>query len=384
MKTGTEALAEFNTKDVRHVTAFVGDNAKNIDVENHRINFVVSASTIDRDYELVEASAVIEAIKRKGQFKDNPVCLQCHQHKIGDGSPPAIGQWDVSTARKRNNKVEMVLQFDTDYDLGEKYWTVYRNRTMRAVSIGFRVLEHHEERRGDKRVWVFTKIELFEISCVAVGCNQEALSKLKGLGLVEDEAGRSGKRKRGFVESKVVCKRLEDDVDYFVKQLEKWDSTPPELRCDAFDDGEIKYFTKLDKDAEEFADALSGENEAGIYNPVDDHEKIIADVAADAVRHEPKEGTIAYAVKHRDEQLSEVFGSVKMYRRYKEWRTCEGAGREVKRMFSQEEIKIFNAFDKGGLRSAVDAVNCAYGNDETQESLKPAFDSCMNLVSKDN
>ncbi|MCK5612439.1 HK97 family phage prohead protease, partial [Candidatus Pacearchaeota archaeon] len=268
MKTGKDALAEFNTKDIRRVTAFVGDNAKNIDVENKRINFVVSAEVVDLADEIVEANAVYEAIHRKGEFRENPICLQCHQHQIGDGSPPGIGFWEVGTARKRKDHVEMVLRFDTDYDLGEKYWTVYRNRTMRAVSISFRIIEYHEERRGNKRVFVITKMMLHEISCVAVGCNPAALSTLKGLGIVEDGSGRSGKRKRNFVESKTVCKRLENDADYFVKQLEKWDDTPPELRCDAFSDEEAEYFTKLDDDAEAFADALSGENGAGIYNPI--------------------------------------------------------------------------------------------------------------------
>lgn len=174
---------DINTKEIRYIHAYIGDDVKSIDTENKRINFVVSSDIVDRSCEIVEPAAVHESIHRKNEFVANPICLACHQHRLSDGSPPGIGSWDTTTAKQRAHHVEMTLQFDTEYELGNKYWIVYKNRTMRAVSIGFRILEYHEEVKNDKRTWIITKIELIEISCVAVGCNKAALAKLKDLGI---------------------------------------------------------------------------------------------------------------------------------------------------------------------------------------------------------
>lgn len=177
---------QFNTKEIKHVRAYIAADDKAIDDERRRINFVVSSEVVDRASEVVEAQAVFEAIHRKGEFVDNPICLACHLHRLDSGMPPAIGCWDVATAKLRGKRVEMVLQYDAELRLGAEYWTAYKNRTMRAVSIGFRVLDYRVEDRGGIRVFVATKIELIEISCVAVGCNKEALARIKGLAWLAD------------------------------------------------------------------------------------------------------------------------------------------------------------------------------------------------------
>ena len=67
-------------------------------------------------------------------------------------------------------------------ELGEEYWQLYKAKHMRAVSIGFIPMEWHEEKTEKTgRIWVIDKLELLEISCVAVGANREALSKVKGM-----------------------------------------------------------------------------------------------------------------------------------------------------------------------------------------------------------
>ncbi|RKY07923.1 MAG: hypothetical protein DRP56_04955 [Planctomycetota bacterium] len=175
--------AEPNKEKTYSVLAYAEGSDKAIDTDNHRINFIVSSDVRDRACDIVQPAAVFEAISRKGQFAANPICLAGHNHRLDNGMPPAVGSWDITTAKKRAHHVEMILQFDVEYDLGEKYWIVYKNRTMRAVSIGFRVLDYHEEQKDGKRTWIITKIELIEISCVAVGCNNQALAKLKAMGV---------------------------------------------------------------------------------------------------------------------------------------------------------------------------------------------------------
>ncbi|HOT73743.1 MAG TPA: HK97 family phage prohead protease [Anaerohalosphaeraceae bacterium] len=175
---------DLNQQKLKHLHAFIREDEKAIDLDNKRITFVVSSEVIDRHDEVVESRAVYEAIRRKGEFADNPICLACHLHRLENGMPPAVGSWDVSTARLVNvgdhEQVEMTLQFDTELQLGAEHWIAYKNRTMRAVSIGFRVLEYRLDKSGEKTLYVITKLELLEISCVAVGANPEALARLKG------------------------------------------------------------------------------------------------------------------------------------------------------------------------------------------------------------
>lgn len=178
-------LDELNLKDIRYTTAYIVDDEKAIDLDNHRINFVVSSDVIDRSGESVLAEAVYKATQQKDEFRENPVCLIAHRHHLNTDEPPSIGTWDVSTAKQRKHHVEMFLQFDTELKLGNKYWIAYKNKTMRAVSIGFRIKNYRVEEVQNRRVLIITEIELIEISVCAVGCNQQALAKLKQLGLVE-------------------------------------------------------------------------------------------------------------------------------------------------------------------------------------------------------
>ena len=171
---------EINTKDLRRVHAFVVEEKDAVDLDAHRINFIVSTDVVDRDNEQVLPEAIAEAIGRK-EFVRNPVCLACHKHRLDNGEPPGIGSWDTETRKLKKHHVEMILQFDVEYELGNKYWIVYKNKTMRAVSIGFRILDGHEETKDGKRIYIITKIELYEISCVAVGVNPDAVSKIKAL-----------------------------------------------------------------------------------------------------------------------------------------------------------------------------------------------------------
>lgn len=210
----------FNTKEIKHVHAYIVDDTKAIDLENHRINFVVSSEIIDRSNEVVEAQAVFDSIHRKGEFTENPICLACHMHKLENGMPPSIGQWDTETAKLRNKRVEMVLQYDTELKLGSEYWIAYKNKSMRAVSIGFRVLDYRVEERNGTRIFIATKIELIEISCVAVGCNKEALAKLKEMGIIETKERLSDVELVNLI-SEAVTKQFGDQLFEIQNELDE-------------------------------------------------------------------------------------------------------------------------------------------------------------------
>jgi len=146
-----------------------------IDEDNRSIRFVVSTSEVDRDGEIVTVDAVAGAIK---DFAKNPVCLAAHEHRLSDGRSPVIGSWNTDSFKAYKNRSEMNLVFATT-ERGEEYWQLYKSKHQRAVSIGFRVINGHEEVKDGKRIYIITKIELYEISCVAVGANSNAVSKAK-------------------------------------------------------------------------------------------------------------------------------------------------------------------------------------------------------------
>jgi len=172
----------YDVKEMRHVHAFIVNEKDAINEDDHSINFIVSTDVVDRDKEVVMADAVHEAIHRKDEFHANPICLPCHKHRLDSGMPPCVGHWDVDTAKLLKHRVEMRLLYDMKNEIGSAYWNAYQGRHMRAVSIGFRIQDGHEEVKDGKRIYIITKIELYEVSCVGVGANRQALAKLKALG----------------------------------------------------------------------------------------------------------------------------------------------------------------------------------------------------------
>jgi HK97 family phage prohead protease len=169
-------LKEYLNKEMA-CFAYVKDDKAAINEEQRRIRFVISTDQIDRDNERIEVKAIADAIKG---FARNPTALACHQHRLATGSSPVVGSWDTNSFNALKHHCEMDLVFATTA-LGEEYWQLYKDKHMRAVSIGFRVIDGHDQVIGGKNVFVITKIELYEISCVPVPANPGALSKLKKL-----------------------------------------------------------------------------------------------------------------------------------------------------------------------------------------------------------
>jgi HK97 family phage prohead protease len=177
---------EFNSKEFKEVIAYVVDEKDAIDEASHTIDFIVSTEIVDRDGEIVEAQSVMDGIIRKDEFIANPVCLISHQHKLPDGSVPSIGSWLTDTAKLAGKRVRMKLRFDTELPLGSQYWIAYKNKTMRAVSISFRIKNYRVEELNGKQVYIITELEMIEISVCAVGANKQALSQLKAAGLLPE------------------------------------------------------------------------------------------------------------------------------------------------------------------------------------------------------
>ncbi len=155
---------------------------KQVDEQNPNIvHATVSTDEIDRYNEVVQPAAFKEALPA---FLANPVVLPAHQHRLDNGEPPVIGNVLTDTIRIGEHEIDMDIQFDDD-DLGQKYARKYQKKMMRAFSIGFRGLTGEYKDADKTRVWIWTKIELLEVSAVAVPANRGALAR--ALGFYESE-----------------------------------------------------------------------------------------------------------------------------------------------------------------------------------------------------
>lgn len=144
-----------------------------IDEKNRQIRFLASTPDIDRDGERFLPSAFELHL---AEFMTNPVFLACHQHRLSDGTPPVIGC--VVRAWIDAAGLWSIVQF-AESELGEKYWQLYRDGFMKAVSVGFIPIKWHEELIEGKRVTTYDEVEWIELSACAVPSNRGALARSK-------------------------------------------------------------------------------------------------------------------------------------------------------------------------------------------------------------
>ncbi len=168
-------------------------SVKNVDVEKRQIRVLASTDDLDRHGDRVLPSAFK---KRLNTFKRNPVILAAHMHRSGDATPTVVGKAVEVWIDKAG--LWAVIQFART-PLAEQYWTLYEGGFMKAVSIGFRIIEQESRVENGKSVYVITEAELYEISLVAVPANPSAVVKGKD-------------RKKFFVATKKI-EKIEAEKD---------------------------------------------------------------------------------------------------------------------------------------------------------------------------
>lgn len=223
------------TEDYRELPSLV---VKSIDIPKRQIETVVSDASLDRYDEIILPEAFRELLSA---YLQNPVVISSHQHRLETGHSSVVGQtvraWIDETG------LHVVIQF-AETELGNEFWYLYSNKYQRAFSVGFIPLESKTEKRSDKLVQIWTKVELLEISCVAVPANRNALSKSK-------------QRKQDFIADKIAQREAqcgeatEGDVNAFgLIGLSRSDFSEKELTgfsgeelavLDLSDDGESDF-----------------------------------------------------------------------------------------------------------------------------------------------
>jgi len=165
---------------------------RTVDEHERTVELVISSGEIDRYGEIVDPKAFEP--ETVNAFMSNPVILAGHQHIGPSGEPTIVGHW-LSIKREGSLTVGVAKLATTD--LAQTYWQLILDGALRACSIGFIVREWEMREVGSgktkMRVRVFTKIELVEISLVAVPANREALMKAAGFNQIGgDENGGGG------------------------------------------------------------------------------------------------------------------------------------------------------------------------------------------------
>jgi len=176
---------------------FIPGTIRQVDEQNRRVTAVVSTSDLDRFSEIIEPEAFR---KRLDAFKKNPVMLASHKHDTATGRPAVIGSW--VQLEVTGDGLRGTCEFAEGTEAAEEHWRLYRDRHMRAFSVGFLVHEwqmrEFEDPKTGKtyRARVFTDVELMEISAVAVPANREAVARHLGqhLGGTHQRGVRLGER----------------------------------------------------------------------------------------------------------------------------------------------------------------------------------------------
>jgi len=152
---------------------------------------VASTGDEDRQSEIIEPGAWGKGLD---PYRRNPVILAAHQHRLTTGNSPVIGS--AVKIEPAGEALVFHMKF-ADTQLGREYAALYRDRHMRAFSVGF--MSSNGEWRDSaspggktKRVWVHTEVQLLEISAVAVPANPEALARMRRLAAKAALAGKAG------------------------------------------------------------------------------------------------------------------------------------------------------------------------------------------------
>jgi len=155
---------------VGHTRMFA--RAKTINLDERTIDFVLSTADIDRYGEIVEPSAFRGSLP---QFMRNPAFPFGHWYEASGDQTPTLGHW-------RDVRITEGALVGTAWfkprGLGEQVWLDYVEGNLTSVSVAFltRAWEMREVPIDgvQRRVRVFTEVDLLEVSAVLIPANPKA------------------------------------------------------------------------------------------------------------------------------------------------------------------------------------------------------------------
>lgn len=165
--------------DRAFVTGYV--EAKGVDEGGRAVSGMASTENVDRYEEIIKAQAYEDWL---GTFMDNPQFLASHKMAGFDAAQATnIGQWTEVQVRESVGLWGTAKFLEPGDALADSYWERYRQRAMRAFSVGgivheWEMTEFEMAPGVKKRLRVITNFELMEISAVTVPANREALIRV--------------------------------------------------------------------------------------------------------------------------------------------------------------------------------------------------------------
>jgi HK97 family phage prohead protease len=158
-------------KEIFGYVKAVGEEGRGWDIE-----VVCSTDAEDRDGEIID-----QAGWQLDAFRQNPVFLAAHQHRLTDGRSAVIGSFKQIGIVPNVGLVGRITFANTS--LGQEYKTLYRDGHQSAVSVGFLPLEQERIPQSQGKAKTrHVKAELLEVSAVAVGSNRGSLTTVREIG----------------------------------------------------------------------------------------------------------------------------------------------------------------------------------------------------------
>jgi hypothetical protein len=153
--------------------------------DERSVEVVVSTDTLDAHGDVVDQDWDLKRYKR------NPVVLFNHGggffNSPVDDLPIGYGK-DVAV---RGGQLEATLVFvdEKANPMAEKVWQGFRQKSLHAVSAGFRPHTVSREMTADMEFYRLSDNELYEISVCPMGANPDAVAKSKALAQLDSLAG---------------------------------------------------------------------------------------------------------------------------------------------------------------------------------------------------
>jgi len=135
--------------------------------------FVMSSEAVDRTGDIIR-----QAGWQLDQFQKNPVALFGHDHSF------PIGSWKNVRVEGKQLMGDLTLAAKGTSQRIDEIRALIEQRILKAVSVGFRVLDYTPLEKSDPfGAWDIKKSELMETSVVSVPAHQDALLAASALGI---------------------------------------------------------------------------------------------------------------------------------------------------------------------------------------------------------
>jgi HK97 family phage prohead protease len=177
--------ADDSVGEDRLVRRSFGVTVRALNTEERSVQVVVSTDSLDAHGDVVDQDWNLKRYKR------NPVVLWSHNNSFFSGPEADLPIGYAKDVAVRDGQLEATLIFvdEKANPMAEKVWQGFRQKSLHAVSAGFRPHTVSREVDDDFEFYRLSDNELYEISVCPIPANPDAVAKSKALAQLERLAG---------------------------------------------------------------------------------------------------------------------------------------------------------------------------------------------------